>query len=98
MMASSLVYLWIQSLIILTFTGVEFTLGETAGEKWSGTTPSGLYVASDKVALLSADNFNTNVHNSSAAWLVQFYNSWCGHCIKFSPVYKQLASDIYSEY
>lgn len=59
---------------------------------------SGLYSPTDKVAILTADNFNENVYNSSSAWLVQFYNSWCGHCIKFSPVWKQLGADVYSEF
>lgn len=58
----------------------------------------GLYSPTDKVAVLTADNFNENVYGSTSAWLVQFYNSWCGHCIKFSPIWKALAADIYSKY
>uniref|UniRef100_A0A8C6T0L9 Sulfhydryl oxidase n=1 Tax=Neogobius melanostomus TaxID=47308 RepID=A0A8C6T0L9_9GOBI len=32
--------------------------------------------------------------NSTAATVVEFYASWCGHCIAFSPIYKNLARDI----
>lgn len=72
--------------------------------KWSSrgsttsTTKTGLYSSEDKVTQLTTNNFNENVYNSSSAWVVQFYNSWCGHCIKFSPIWKELAADIYSEY
>nr|XP_020744163.1 sulfhydryl oxidase 2 [Odocoileus virginianus texanus] len=32
--------------------------------------------------------------NSSAAWLVQFYSSWCGHCIGYAPTWRALAADV----
>ncbi len=32
--------------------------------------------------------------HSTAAVVVEFYASWCGHCVAFSPVYKSLARDI----
>lgn len=70
-------------------------------KKWTSrgsTTPTGLYSSEDKVAQLTTYNFNENVYNSSSAWVVQFYNSWCGHCIKFSPIWKELAANIYSMY
>ncbi|XP_031163256.1 sulfhydryl oxidase 1 isoform X2 [Sander lucioperca] len=55
---------------------------------------AGLYTASDQVIVLSQENVESVLINSSAAVLVEFYASWCGHCIAFSPVYKSLASDI----
>ena len=27
---------------------------------------------------------------------VEFYSSWCGHCIHFAPTFKSLAEDVYS--
>lgn len=54
----------------------------------------GLYSASDQVIVLSPDNAEAVLVNSSAAILAEFYASWCGHCIAFSPVYKSLARDI----
>ncbi|XP_037325039.2 sulfhydryl oxidase 1 [Pungitius pungitius] len=55
---------------------------------------AGLYTASDQVLLLSPDNVEALLINSTAAILAEFYASWCGHCIAFSPVYKSLARDI----
>ncbi|XP_051950459.1 sulfhydryl oxidase 1-like [Xyrauchen texanus] len=55
---------------------------------------AGLYTASDQIIILSPDNVNTVLFNSKAALLVEFYATWCGHCIAFSPVWKSLARDI----
>ncbi|XP_054645250.1 sulfhydryl oxidase 1 [Dunckerocampus dactyliophorus] len=58
------------------------------------TVVAGLYTASDQIILLSPDNVKPVLVNSSTAIVVEFYASWCGHCIAFSPVYKRLARDI----
>ncbi|XP_015254552.1 PREDICTED: sulfhydryl oxidase 1-like [Cyprinodon variegatus] len=55
---------------------------------------AGLYTASDQIVLLSQQNVGSVLVNSSAATVVEFYASWCGHCISFSPIYKKLARDI----
>ncbi|XP_078417684.1 sulfhydryl oxidase 1 [Cetorhinus maximus] len=57
-------------------------------------TGAGLYSPNDQVTLLDTDNFDGILYNSSNAWLVEFYASWCGHCINFVPVWRALASDI----
>ncbi|KAL8559832.1 hypothetical protein ACOMHN_030168 [Nucella lapillus] len=54
----------------------------------------GLYAASDNVIILNKDNMNYHVHGQSKVWLIQFYNSWCGHCIHFAPTWKSFASDV----
>lgn len=53
-----------------------------------------LYNDSDDVISLKDDNYDRIVLATSNAWLIEFYNSWCGHCIRFAPTYKQLATDI----
>lgn len=58
------------------------------------TTEAGLYTASDQIVILTPDNVDSVLVNSTAALVVEFYASWCGHCIAFSPVWKSLASDI----
>ncbi|XP_068447206.1 sulfhydryl oxidase 1 [Clinocottus analis] len=55
---------------------------------------AGLYSASDQVVLLGPENAQSVLVNSTAAVFAEFYASWCGHCIAFSPVYKSLARDI----
>uniref|UniRef100_UPI00234BA60F thioredoxin domain-containing protein n=3 Tax=unclassified Providencia TaxID=2633465 RepID=UPI00234BA60F len=55
---------------------------------------SGLYSTSDGVVILTANNFNENIYNSPSASVVQFYNSPSDHCVKYAPVYKQLASSV----
>ncbi|XP_026686519.1 sulfhydryl oxidase 1-like [Diaphorina citri] len=56
----------------------------------------GLYQSDDKVNILKSSNFVENVVGSSTAWIVEFYNSWCGHCIQFAPVWKDFAKSISS--
>ncbi|XP_035504014.2 sulfhydryl oxidase 1 [Scophthalmus maximus] len=53
-----------------------------------------LYTASDQIVLLTPENADAVLVNASAATVVEFYASWCGHCIAFSPLYKRLARDI----
>ncbi|CAG5127012.1 unnamed protein product [Candidula unifasciata] len=39
--------------------------------------------------------FHTKVVNRrrGVAWFVEFYNSWCGHCMTFTPIWKRVALD-----
>ncbi|XP_041861327.1 sulfhydryl oxidase 1 [Melanotaenia boesemani] len=53
-----------------------------------------LYTASDQLVILTPESVKSVLVNSTAAMVVEFYASWCGHCISFSPIYKRLASDI----
>ncbi|KAJ9592520.1 hypothetical protein L9F63_015793, partial [Diploptera punctata] len=55
----------------------------------------GLYNSDDKVTVLNANNFKSRVYGTNNAWIVEFYNSWCGFCHRFAPAWKNLASDIY---
>lgn len=53
-----------------------------------------LYTEEDPVVILSSDSLKQTVLNSSSAWLLQFYSSWCGHCIQYSATWKALAGDV----
>ena len=55
----------------------------------------GLYNSTDKVRILTDVNFKDEVLNRNHSILVEFYNSYCGHCRKFAPAYKQLAENLY---
>lgn len=54
----------------------------------------GLYSTSDDVEILTNHNFKTQIYGKQHAWIVEFYNSWCGFCQRFAPSWKALATDI----
>lgn len=53
-----------------------------------------LYTEEDPLVILSSSSLKPTVTNSSSAWLVQFFSSWCGHCIQYSNTWKALAQDV----
>lgn len=53
-----------------------------------------LYTEEDPLVILSSSSLKSTVSNSSSAWLVQFFSSWCGHCIHYSSTWKALAQDV----
>ncbi|XP_023496417.1 sulfhydryl oxidase 1 [Equus caballus] len=55
---------------------------------------SALYSPSDPLTLLRADTLRGAVLGSRSAWAVEFFASWCGHCIAFAPTWKALADDV----
>lgn len=54
----------------------------------------GLYSKSDHVVILTEKNFERKVYGQKHAQVIQFYNSFCGHCRAFAPKYKGLAAEI----
>lgn len=64
----------------------------------AGAAPrSALYSSSDPLTLLRADTVRPTVLGSRSAWAVEFFASWCGHCIAFAPTWKALANDVKGE-
>jgi len=57
---------------------------------------SPLYNKDDKILILNTTNFQPSICSSSKAWVVEFYSSWCGHCIHFAPTYKEFAADVFA--
>ncbi|EDW01757.1 sulfhydryl oxidase 1 [Drosophila grimshawi] len=55
----------------------------------------GLYDGKDKVVKLNVNNFNETVLEQNRGSLVEFYNTYCGHCRRFAPVYKKLAEQLH---
>ncbi|KAI1300232.1 Sulfhydryl oxidase 1 [Halotydeus destructor] len=80
----------LSSLIIIPILLVVSSLSST---QCQGT----LYTEKDLgLSIIEGGNFSSFLsHRQNVVWL-QFYNSWCGHCIKFAPTFKTLAKDILS--
>ncbi|XP_077535933.1 sulfhydryl oxidase 2-like [Haemaphysalis longicornis] len=53
-----------------------------------------LYDQSMPLKILNGSTFHKVVLNTENAWIVQFYNHWCGHCINFSPSFRAFATDV----
>lgn len=84
---------YIQFLISLWFL---IGLTRTSVIRLSDNEPAvGLYNASDRVLVLTLNNFDQTVYNQSHATEVEFYNSFCGFCKRFAPIYKEYAKDLY---
>ena len=54
----------------------------------------GLYSHADKVVILNVTTFDSTVLGSDVAWLIEFYNTWCGHCQRYAPIWKEFAADV----
>ncbi|XP_035683893.1 sulfhydryl oxidase 1-like [Branchiostoma floridae] len=52
-----------------------------------------LYSEEDAVVRLDAVSLNRTIYNVPNVFLVEFYSSWCGHCVNFAPTWKALARD-----
>eukprot|EP00092_Neocalanus_flemingeri_P007794 GFUD01008415.1.p1 GENE.GFUD01008415.1~~GFUD01008415.1.p1 ORF type:complete len:681 (-),score=161.46 GFUD01008415.1:240-2282(-) len=74
-------------IFLLLPSSLEVSLG-------GGGTP--LYNQDDKILILNSKNFQPNICSSSKAWVVEFYSSWCGHCIHFAPTFKEFATDVFA--
>ena len=54
-----------------------------------------LYNANDTLLQLDFSNINSTIYGKDTAFFVEFYSSWCGHCIHFAPIWRKLAVDTY---
>ncbi|KAB0796969.1 hypothetical protein PPYR_11030 [Photinus pyralis] len=91
--------LWISSLVVILTNGIDLsenaTLTNKDLKKYKHLIEGqGLYSTEDEVTILTAFNFKNEIYNASHSSLVEFYNSWCGHCQRFAPSWKALAASL----
>jgi len=53
-----------------------------------------LYAPDDPILQLTYKDFNESIYHQKKAFFVEFYSSWCGHCIAFAPLWKELAKNV----
>ncbi|XP_055858943.1 sulfhydryl oxidase 1 [Episyrphus balteatus] len=94
LVSSTILIVVVFAFIPLTHSGVPQSRYEAIMKREAIST-LGLYNSTDKVNVLNDTNFKSNVVGQNHASLVEFYNSYCGHCKRFAPVYKELAEDCY---
>nr|CAI5834797.1 unnamed protein product [Callosobruchus analis] len=85
-----------KSTVLFAFFLVLLQFSSSALIQIDNTETEGLYTAEDNVEILTLENFKEKVFGSKPAWLVEFYNSYCGFCRRFAPVWKKFTSDIVS--
>jgi len=54
-----------------------------------------LYNVNDTLLELDYSNINATLYGKETAFFVEFYSSWCGHCIHFAPEWRKLAAETY---
>ncbi len=79
------------SCIVLLFPSVSGSPGWDPREQIMSKT---LFVNVVNVKELFGNNVTSTLARSDNTWVVNFYASWCGHCRRFAPTWKNLAYNI----
>ena len=53
-----------------------------------------LYSEAANIQCLTASNVASHLSHSPNLWLLEFYSSYCGHCISFAPTFQRLSNSI----
>ena len=82
-----------QIITILLTISVLSVRGQAMWGKPDRQTTNTLYSENANIVELYQGNLTNTVTRSTYAWAVQFYASWCSHCVRFKPVWEELARD-----
>jgi protein disulfide-isomerase-like protein len=52
------------------------------------------YLEGEDVEIITTENFEALVDNSTDVWLLEYYAPWCGHCKQLAPTYKKVAASL----
>ncbi|XP_069365091.1 sulfhydryl oxidase 1-like isoform X1 [Maniola hyperantus] len=85
-------YGWQLLLLIITSSGIFVRAAVIPDD--DDVDEQGLYSKSDHVTILTSKNFDRKIYGKQNAFLLQFYNSYCGHCRAFAPKFKSLAAEL----
>ncbi|XP_034951546.1 sulfhydryl oxidase 2-like [Chelonus insularis] len=80
--------------IIVIKTVTPNVINKKPGAYNSWISDQGLYDSNDDITILNVTNFKNTIYGSKNAWIVEFYNAYCGHCQKFAPIWKAVARGI----
>jgi thiol-disulfide isomerase/thioredoxin len=79
------------------WAGLVLTVIAALCQQLAGSSFSPLYTTSDPgLVILDNSNFTSHLSHRSTGFFVEFYNTWCGHCIKFAPIFKEFARDVHN--
>lgn len=90
-------------LFLIWFTFIEFSesyvVRRDVKSDFDDSNGASLYNGFCKVMVFNSTNFNQVVYQEQKdkLWLVEFYNHWCGYCIRFVAVMKAFATEVYGE-
>lgn len=77
------------------FIFISIAIVKSSVIRQEGEQAQSLYDNNDKVFVLTHENFYQSVFDQPYASNVEFYNSFCGFCRNFAPIYKAWAEDVY---
>lgn len=80
--------------IVIIFTQITSSMSPHERSAINHEPPQGLYGPSDHVLVLSNKTMSSSLYNQPIASFVEFYNSFCGACQRFSPTWKSLAKNV----
>lgn len=80
--------------LFIVFVSIGFVKNSVIRQE--GEQAHSLYDNNDKVFVLTHENFYQTVYDQPYASNVEFYNSFCGFCRNFAPIYKAWAAEVYA--